>query len=56
MTKTDQSTVAAVAAIVVAAATAMATATAAMAAAAMVEAEKATVAFCRGDDSDEQRR
>jgi len=30
--------------------------TAAAAAAAMVEAEKATVAFCRGDDSDERRR
>ena len=50
-------------AIMVAAATAMVTAAAATAAAAaaaaavaMAEAEKATAAFCRGDDSDERRR
>ena len=51
-----QSTTAAVAAIVGAAATAMATAAVAMAVAAMAEAEKATVAFCTGDDSNERRR
>jgi len=68
VTKTQQLTTAAVAAIVVAAATAIAramakavataasTTAAAAVTAAMVEAEKATVAFGRGNDSNERRQ